>query len=117
MTTKDKLILVFLSIITLGIYLIFVFKKKESNISSELSQINKLTINVKKLLEFIGGNENILGVEYTQTKVKIFIKDHEKVLINELQKLKNISGVFKNTKNVTIIVGKQAKELANQISK
>ena len=117
MTTKDKLILIFLSIVTLGIYLIFIFRKKDSNISSELSQVSKLTVNIKKLLEFIGGSENILGVEYTQTKVKIFIKEHEKVLINELQKLKNISGVFKNTKNVTIIVGKQAKELASQISK
>ena len=112
MTFKDKLILFTLSILTLGIYPIIVFNKKHSSTPNQLSSATKVTVDTKSLIEQLGGEKNIAGAEYTQTKVKIFIKDRQVVNVEKIQDIKNISGVFATTKYITIIVGKQAKELA-----
>lgn len=112
MTFKDKLILFTLSILTLGIYPVIVFNKKHTSTKNELSSSTKVTVDIKSLLKELGGEENIAGAEYTQTKVKIFIKNRESINVENIQNIKNISGVFATTKYVTIIVGKQAKELA-----
>lgn len=114
MTFKDKLILILLTIITLGIYLIVIYKRKPKAKADELSSADKVSLNIDKLKELLGG-DNVSGSEYTHTKVKIFIKDRNKVNVEELQKLKGISGVFATTKYVTIIVGNQAKKVAELI--
>lgn len=112
MTFKDKLILIILSIITLGIYPLIIFNKKNDEIKNELSVEKKVTVNVHALLENLGGADNITGTEYSHTKVKIFIKDKSIVKVEEIQNIKNITGVFATSKHITIIVGKQAKKLA-----
>lgn len=114
MTFKDKLILVLLTIITLGIYLIVIYKKKHKPESNELSRAEKVTLDVDKLKKLLG-EDNISGVEFTHTKVKIFIKDKNKVNADEIQKLKGVSGVFATTKHITIIVGNQAKKIATML--
>lgn len=114
MTFKDKLILIILSIITLGIYPIVLFKKKNHSVKDELST-SKVVTDIKKLQEFLGGKDNVVGTEYSHTKIKIYVKDKTKVNIENIQSLKGISGVFASSKSVTIIVGKQAKDLAAQL--
>lgn len=115
MTIKEKLILVSLSIITLGIYPLVVFNKKHNNTKDQLSVADKVTVNVEKLVEAFGGKDNIIGSEYTHTKIKVFIKDRTKVDIENVKNIKNISGVFASSKDITIIVGNQAKALAELI--
>lgn len=112
MTFKDKLILIILSILTLGIYPLVIFNKKDKAVKNELSVDKKVTVNVSSLLTNLGGKDNIAGCEFTHTKVKIFIKDRSKVEVENIQNIKNITGVFATSKHITIIVGKQAKELA-----
>lgn len=114
MTFKDKLILVLLTIITLGIYLIVVYKKKNKPVASELSRAEKVTLDIEKLKSLLGEN-NIKGVEFTHTKVKIFFDDKNKVNADEIQKLKGVSGVFATSKHITIIVGNQAKKIATML--
>lgn len=111
MTFKDKLILVLLTIITLGIYLIVIYKKKHKPESTELSTAEKITVDVDKLKSLIG-DQNVAGVEFTHTKVKIYIHDKNKVNVDDIQKLKGVSGVFATSKHITIIVGNQAKKIA-----
>lgn len=115
MTLKDKIILIFLSIITFGIYPLVIFRKKEQAINSKLSTSNKITINIDKLKTLLGSSQNIVGSEYTHTKVKIFLKDTNLVNSEELQKLKGISGIFNTSKSTTIIVGNQAKAVAEKL--
>lgn len=115
MTLKDKIILVLLSIITLGIYPLIIFKNKNKEVKSELSTSNKISINIDKLKTLLGGKKNIAGAEYTHTKVKIFLKDTKLANINKIKELKGISGVFGTSKNITIIVGNQAKLLAESL--
>lgn len=114
MTFKDKLILVLLTIFTLGIYLIVVYKGKSKPNSNELSRSEKVTLDVNKLKSLIGEG-NVAGSEFTHTKVKIFIKDKNKVDVEGIQKLKGVSGVFATTKYITIIVGNQAKKIATML--
>ena len=79
MTLKDKLIFIVLSIITLGIFLIVVFAKKNKKQKNELSVSKKISFDVKKLVELLGTKGNIEGAIYTHTKVKIHFSDRSKV--------------------------------------
>ena len=94
MTLKDKIILFLLSIITIGIYPIIIFRKRDNTVKKELSSLDKTTINIDKLRKLLGESQNIIGSEYTHTKVKIFVKNPSLIDINELRKLKGISGLF-----------------------
>lgn len=115
MTLKDKIIFLILAILTLGIYPILIFKKKSSSTSSELSSSEKFSVDLDKLKSNIGGIENIIEVEYTHTKIKIFFENKALVNVETLSKLKGISGVFATSKFVTLIVGNTAKTIAKHL--
>ncbi|MGL4342969.1 MAG: hypothetical protein ACRCRZ_00150 [Metamycoplasmataceae bacterium] len=63
---------------------------------------------MNKLLENIGTIENIVKVEKTYTKLKIFFKSKEIINLNNIEKIKGVSGIFINDKSLDIIVGNQA---------
>ncbi len=89
-------------------------KNKKVNISNELS--SKITkINISKLQKALGGEENIAGCEYTHTKVKIFLYSRDNVDIEEIGKIKGISGVFATSKYINIVVGPSAKDLSMKL--
>lgn len=117
MTTKHKILFVFLSIITLGIFPTIVYGKKNSKITKEeLSSTNKLHVNLEKIKKNIGGLKNIVGVEFTHTKVKIFVKNRDLVNTAQLKSTHGISGVFINSGAITLIVGNSAKKVATLLS-
>ena len=109
---KNNIIYILLCIITLGIYPAIILNNKNSSIPNKLSDDVKVTVNVKALLSSLGNKENISGVEYTHTKIKIFIKDKTKMSINKINEIKNISGIVTGSNYITILVGKQAKKLS-----
>lgn len=115
MTLKDKLIFILLSILTLGIFPLVIYLKKNQQPKAELSAAKKSTINIKKLVDFLGSPKNIEGAIYSYTKVKIYITDHSKIDLQNIKTMKGISGVFSTSKSVTIIVGNQAKVVAQEI--
>ena len=115
MTGKDKIIYILLVIITLGIYLVVIRKKKNNSPNGELSLSSKITVNLDKLRDLLGGKNNIAGSEYTHTKVKIYVNDRNKTNIEAIKSLKGISGIFAGSKYITIIVGNQAKQLSETI--
>lgn len=114
MTFKDKLILTLLSIITIGIYPLIIFNKKSQS-KEQLEIDSKISVDLTKLTALLGGKENIAGVEYTHTKVKVFIVERQGVNIDAITKLKGVSGVFATSKFVTLIVGTSAKTLATKL--
>ncbi|MGL5590701.1 MAG: PTS glucose transporter subunit IIB [Metamycoplasmataceae bacterium] len=107
MTGKEKFIYWFLTIITLGLIHLH-WRTKKVEVKDELSRKNKITINMKKLIAFLGGTENISSVESTHTKVKIFFKDREMVEIENIRLINGISGVFVTSNYLQIIVGNEA---------
>lgn len=115
MTLKDKIIYIFISIITFGIYWLIIKRNKNSAPTKELSMNNKVSIDLKKLISYLGGKDNIFGTEYTQNKVKIFIKNREITNIQDIDKITGISGIVVGAKYITIIVGKQAKAIAEKL--
>lgn len=115
MTGKDNFLYILLCIITLGIYPILINNKKPAKISNKLSEVTKVTVDIKKLIELLGGKKNIAGNEYTYTKIKVFVYKREKVMIDKIKDLKGITGVVASSAFITLLVGKQAKKLAGLI--
>ena len=115
MTKKEKFLYVVISIITFGIYPIMINKKIPEASNKMLSEAKKVTVDVPKLVKNLGGDNNISAIEYTHSKLKIFIKDSAKIDIESINKQKGITGVVFSSKTVTIIVGNQAKQLSKMI--
>ncbi len=107
MTKKEKSLYWFLIIITFGLILIY-WKTKKVEIKEELSQKKKIDLNMNKLIILLGNSENIKNISSTHTKVKIDIKDREKIDIKKIKQLNGISGVFASSTYIQIIVGNQA---------
>lgn len=115
MSFKDKILLLLLTIITLGIYPFLIFRKRQRPTTTKLSTSSKITLSISQLKSALGGDDNIAGNEYSHTKIKIFFKDRTLIDLAKIQKLKGVSGVVVSSKNITIIVGNQAKELAQNL--
>ncbi len=115
MLFKDKLKLIMLSIITLGVYPILVLRSKNTKTSLELSTTEKLIVNIDKLRKELGGKENITGATNTHNKVKVDIKTRNGVTLDNIKNLKGVSGVFATSTSVTIVVGNSAKKIASII--
>ena len=115
MSLKDKIIFILISIVTFGIYPIVIKKSINKSKGESLSIDKKITIDVDKIIENLGGKNNIVGSEYTQNKIKIFFNDKTLINVEGLNVIKGISGVVAGSKNVSLIVGKQAKLIADLI--
>lgn len=117
MTKKEKILFIFLQIITLGlIWIYWNNKSKKYKNENYLSQELKSGINAIKLIKLIGGPNNISEVVNTHTKVKIKYNIRERVQLDEIKKISGISGVFINDVAITIIVGNSAANLCNIIN-
>lgn len=117
MSTSHKVLFVFISIITLGIFPLVVYLKgKNQKTSGQLSSSEKTVVNLQKLKKNLGGLKNIVGIEFTNKKVKVFIKERELVQTSQIKESHGVSGVFVTSGSVTIIVGNSAKKIAQDLS-
>ncbi len=115
MTLKNKILFIILSILTLGIYPILVYRAGGTETKTELSSSTKPTVNLVLLRKALGGVDNVAGVEYTHTKLKIFLKNTKLADNDVVRKLKGVSGLVISSVAITIIVGNSAKEMAKQL--
>ena len=117
MTNKNILILILLTVVTLGLFWVFHFikLKKTKKVNSNLSFSSRIPFSIKKLVGALT-LENIIKSEYTQMKVKIFVKSTKEINVEDLKKIKSISGSFMTSDSITIIVGNSAKTISNQIN-
>lgn len=116
MNWKQKTIFIFLQIITLGLIWIYWNKKKEQE-KDYLSTAKKININIDKLILNVGGIKNIEKIDSTQNKVKFFYKERNDINLEDVKKIKSISGIFINDKSLDIIVGNQAELIKEEIIK
>ncbi|MGZ9428997.1 hypothetical protein [Mycoplasma sp. 1012] len=115
MRTKDKILIVFLTIITLGFIWIYWKNKSKNKTENQLSKSYKTSINVTLLIELLGKKENINKIENSHKKIKIYLNNTKLVKAEEIQKLKGISGVLVSSTYVNLIVGNVAEYLKTEI--
>ncbi|MGL5357826.1 MAG: PTS glucose transporter subunit IIB [Metamycoplasmataceae bacterium] len=107
MDWKQKFMFIFLQVITFGLIWIY-WKKFKTEKNDTLIQDEKITINVEKILEELGGYENIINVIKTYSKLKIFFKKKELINVENIKEIKGVSGIFINDKSIDLIVGPQS---------
>lgn len=70
----------------------------------------------KKIIEFMG-KENISSVSHCATRLRLIVKDKDKVDISEIEKLEDVKGIFFDSGQYQIILGdKLTKEIFKYIS-
>lgn len=116
MTFKEKFLFIFLQIITLGLIWVYWNKrKKDFSNKNELSFSKKTNFDIDKLLQYLGGIENIKTITHTQKKIKIGYIQRNDIDTNKIRNIKGISGIFINDSFLTIIVGNEAKIITESL--
>ena len=122
MSGKQKFLYVFLIIITLGFILLYWRKYKQSNKKDYLTVDKRIPFNFEHFISFLGGYENIIETSSdshstSQKVLRIKYKDKTKLNIEELKKLNGISGIALNSYGISLVVGNNAKYIAEKIDK
>ncbi|MBN3534563.1 PTS glucose transporter subunit IIB [Mycoplasma procyoni] len=115
MKTKDKFLVGFLSVITLGLIWIYWKKAAKPTQHNQLSQSTKIPFNLNELISLLGNKENITKVENSHKKIKIYLNNTKNLELQKIQSLKGISGVLASSNYINLIVGNNAEYLKQQI--
>lgn len=67
----------------------------------------------KKLLELIGGKENIQSVTHCVTRMRFVLKDPKKANEPEIEKLDSVKGLFTQSGQFQVIIGNKVPEFYN----
>lgn len=59
----------------------------------------------KKIVELVGGKENIVSVRHCATRLRIVVSDKEKIQVKEVEALNKVKGSFFNSGQYQIILG------------
>lgn len=71
-------------------------------------------IELNKLVEYLGGKDNIIGTEYNLSRFKVTLKDVSKVNKEAIQKL-GAKGIVEIDNQLKIILGSDSKQLKKYI--
>ncbi|VEU67886.1 PTS system glucose-specific transporter subunit IIB [Mycoplasmopsis pulmonis] len=106
--------MLFLKIITFGLIKLH-WKKQAKKLLINNSQNIKFSFNIDDLITNLGGLDNILNCSSTISKLKIDFVEKDKINLEKLNKIKEISGVFFSPKSISLIVGNGAKNIEKYI--
>ena len=86
-------------------------------ISIIVIKINKkdFRININKLIQYLGGKDNILNVEHNMSRLKVTVKDTSIVNKDAIQKL-GAKGIVEIDNQLKIILGPESKQLKKYIN-
>ena len=59
----------------------------------------------EKILQYVGGKENIVSVRHCATRLRLMVNDKEKINIKEIESVEKIKGSFFNSGQYQIILG------------
>lgn len=71
----------------------------------------------KKVLELIGGKENVVSASHCVTRLRLVLKDPSKAQPKEIEKLPTIKGTFTNAGQFQIVIGNKVQEFFNDFTK
>ncbi len=76
----------------------------------------KLPFKFESFVKIIGGNKNVLKAKAETSKVKIWVNDISDIDFDLLKSLKSVTGTFKMSDSVTVIIGRTADTLAFRLN-
>ncbi|WLP85154.1 PTS sugar transporter subunit IIABC [Mycoplasma seminis] len=112
---KNKFLIVFLTIITFGLIWIKWNKqsKKEKN---TIYQNDKLPFKISDFLTATGEN-NITALSTRLNRINVEVKDIKKVNLENIKKMKGISGIFAKSQSFSIVLGEYTQVVYQELSK
>lgn len=103
-------IVVLVAALVIGIGVRFYLKnKKPTN-----KVIKRSGVNTERLIESLGGKENIVLVDNSLSKVSVQLKDTKSIQIETIKQL-GATGIVQNQDKVTMIFGKVSEAIAQEI--
>lgn len=76
--------------------------------------MSKFTADAIKLLELIGGRENVATVAHCVTRMRFVLNDPEKADINAIEDLPSVKGTFTQAGQFQVIIGNDVKDFYNE---
>lgn len=71
---------------------------------------------VKELLQFIGGKENIAAVSHCMTRMRFVLSDQKKADTASIEKLKSVKGTFTQAGQYQVIIGNDVSTFYNEFT-
>lgn len=75
------------------------------------------TDDVKKLLELIGGRENIQAVSHCMTRMRFVLIDQEKADVKQIENIPSVKGTFTQAGQYQVIIGNDVSGFYNEFTK
>src|SRR5690625_7102849 len=75
------------------------------------------TQDAKKLLEEIGGTENINAATHCVTRIRFVLNDESKANIKAIEDIPSVKGTFTQSGQFQVIIGNQVSDFYNEFSK
>lgn len=60
---------------------------------------------VKKLIEFVGGKENVAGVSHCVTRMRFVLKDESSADLEKIEELRSVKGTFTSAGQFQVVIG------------
>lgn len=76
--------------------------------------MSKFTADATKLLELIGGAENVATVAHCVTRMRFVLNDPEKADVNAIEGIPSVKGTFTQAGQFQIIIGNDVKDFYNE---
>ncbi len=87
-----------------------------SQVRKEDLFMGKYQDDVKQLLEFVGGKENISGVSHCATRMRFVLNDSKKANEKAIEKIPSVKGMFTNAGQFQVIIGNDVSTFYNEFS-
>jgi trehalose PTS system EIIBC or EIIBCA component len=78
--------------------------------------MSKFSDDVKLLLEFVGGKENIAAVSHCATRMRFVLNDPKKADVKKIESLKSVKGTFTQAGQFQVIIGNEVATFYNEFT-
>lgn len=78
--------------------------------------MGKYQADVEKLLEFVGGKENIAAVTHCATRMRFVLNDPSKANEKAIEELQSVKGMFTNAGQFQVIIGNDVSTFYNEFT-
>ena len=79
--------------------------------------MGKFSSDASKLLEFVGGRENIRAVSHCVTRMRFVLGDESKADVDKIETLGSAKGTFTQGGQFQVIIGNDVQEFYNEFIK
>ena len=77
--------------------------------------MSKFTSDIHKLLEYIGGKENIASVSHCATRLRFVLKNPTKAHVDKIESIKSVKGSFTQAGQFKVIIGNEVSTFYNEL--